>query len=127
MSSACPGTARFPRQCGSDVHERRGAGAAAALTKWGVLASEVAPLVAPMLLLVKEAAATDPELLGLLEDSDAQRLTRMRHNAQVLADRGFLSADVSVKHAADVMWTLSAPELYGLLVVRRGLKCRSLR
>ncbi len=91
------------------------------LRKWGVLASEVAPLVAPMLLLVKEAAATDPELLGLLEDSDAQRLTRMRHNAQVLADRGFLSADVSVKHAADVMWTLSAPELYGLLVVRRGL------
>jgi AcrR family transcriptional regulator len=90
------------------------------LRNWGVLASEVSPLVSPLLLLVREAAASDPELAELLARSDAQRLRRMRHNAQVLAEREFLRDGVSVKQAADVMWTLTAPELYGLLVVRRG-------
>ena len=44
----------------------------------------------------------------------------MRHNARTLASRGFLRDGVTVKKAADVMWTLTAPELYELLVVRRG-------
>ena len=90
------------------------------LRSWGVLTSEVAPLVAPLLLLVRDAAATDPELVELLERSNAQRLERMRHNARLLAKRGFLRQGVSVAHAADLMWTLTAPELYELVVVRRG-------
>ena len=90
------------------------------LRNWGALASEVTPLVAPMMLLVREAAASDPELAALVHDIDARRLTRMRHNAKVLADRGFLRRGVSVQHAADVMWTLTAAELYELLVIRRG-------
>lgn len=87
---------------------------------WGALSAEVAPLVAPILLLVRAAAATDPDLAELLEQTDEQRLTRMRHNAAVLAERGFLRPGVSLDAAGDIMWTCSSPELYDLLVLRRG-------
>jgi len=88
--------------------------------RWGTLTAEVSPLVAPLLLLVREAAASDPELRVVLRDIDQKRLTRMQHNAQVLAARGFLRAGVTPDEAGDLMWTLTAPELYDLLVVRRG-------
>src|SRR5947209_6152691 len=38
---------------------------------WGTLTSEVAPRVAPILLLVRTAAATDPEVAVLLAELDA--------------------------------------------------------
>jgi hypothetical protein len=88
--------------------------------KWGALTAEVSPLVSPILLLVRAAAATDPDLAALLEDADEQRLTRMTHNAAVLAERGFLREDVNPRAAADIMWTCTSPELYDLLVLRRG-------
>lgn len=88
--------------------------------KWGALTAEVAPLVAPILLLIRAAAATDPELLALLKETDAQRLKRMGDNAGVLAKRGFLRAGVSRETARDVMWACTSPELYELLVLRRG-------
>jgi len=88
--------------------------------KWGALAAEVAPLVSPILLLVRSAAATDRELADLLRESDEQRLARMQQNARVLAKRGFLRADVSVAAAAELMWAYTSPELYDLYVVRRG-------
>jgi hypothetical protein len=56
----------------------------------------------------------------LFEEADEQRLTRMTHNAAVLAKRGFLRADVSSKVAAAIMWTCTSPELYELLVVRQA-------
>jgi hypothetical protein len=91
-----------------------------------VLVSEVAPLVAPILLLVRAAADTDPELRLLIERHDEERLARMRHNAQRLSRRGFLREGVSVDRAADVMWTLTSSDLYELLVLRRGWTARQL-
>jgi AcrR family transcriptional regulator len=87
---------------------------------WGVLAAEVAPLVAPIHLLIRDAAATDPEMATLLADSDRQRRIRMGHNARTLADRGHLKPGVTWEVASDLMWTYSSPELYELLVVRCG-------
>ncbi len=87
---------------------------------WGELASEVAPLVVPIHLLVRDAAVTDSEMASLLLDSDAQRRDRMRHNARTLADRGQLKPGLSIEGATDVMWTYSAPEMYDLLVIRCG-------
>ena len=87
---------------------------------WGTLSTEVAPLVAPIHLLIRDAAATDPEMAALLHDSDRQRRERMRDNARTLADRGYLKSDVTLEDATDVMWTYSSPELYELLVVRCG-------
>ncbi len=116
------GRGRVPAPQRSDEMSAREKDPREILRRWGTLASEVSPIVSPMVLLLREAAAAagDPELASLLEEIDAQRLARMRHNAKVLADRGFLRRGVSVEHAADLMWTLTAPQLYELLVVQRG-------
>jgi AcrR family transcriptional regulator len=87
---------------------------------WGVLAMEVAPRVAPVLLLVREAAASDRELARLQAEMDAARLTRMTHNARTLLKGGHLRSGITLDAATDVLWTYSSPELYELLVIRRG-------
>jgi AcrR family transcriptional regulator len=104
----------------SDAMSDREADPQSIVQQWGALAAEVSPLVAPILLLVRSAAATEPSLAAVIADANAQRLSRMRHNANKLARRGFLRTGVTATVAADVMWALVAPELYELLVVRRG-------
>jgi AcrR family transcriptional regulator len=92
----------------------------ALVDKWGAFVAEISPLAAPVALLVRAAASTEPELATLLHDIDRARLTRMTVNARVLARRGFLRRGVSIADAAAIMWTYTAPELYDLLVVRQG-------
>lgn len=87
---------------------------------WGVLTTEVAPRVAPILLLVRAAANADPDMAGLQSELNTQRLERMTHNARNLAASGALRDDMTVEHAAEIMWTYSSPELYELLVLTRG-------
>ncbi len=84
------------------------------------MTAEIAPRVAPVLLLIRAAAATDPEVNALLEEMDGDRLRRMTDNARRLRDAGHLRAGITLSNAADVLWTYSAPELYELLVTRRG-------
>jgi AcrR family transcriptional regulator len=87
---------------------------------WGVLTMEVAPRVAPVLLLVRDAAASDPELARLQAEMDAARLTRMTQNARTLLEGRHLRPGIALEAATDVLWTFSSPELYELLVIRRG-------
>ena len=86
----------------------------------GRLTAEVAPLVAPLMLLIRDAALADPEMSTLKTDLDQQRLDRMTHNARNLAAAGHLRSDITIEHAAEIMWTYSAPELFELLVIQRG-------
>ena len=86
---------------------------------WGRLTAEVAPRVAPILLLLRAAAASDPEVQSLLDEMDDDRLRRMTLNARRLRDAGHLRKGIALSEAADVLWTYSAPELYELLVLRR--------
>jgi AcrR family transcriptional regulator len=92
----------------------------ALVAQWGRLTAEVAPLVAPILLLVRDAATADPELRTLQDELDADRRRRMRANAKHLHDAGYLRDGISLAHATDVLWTFSAPEFFELLVLRRG-------
>ena len=87
---------------------------------WGRLAMEVSSRVAPVALVLRNAAATDSEAASLYDELEGQRLERMKDNARFLHDAGFLREDVSVKEAADVLWMSAAPEIYELLVLRRG-------
>jgi AcrR family transcriptional regulator len=87
---------------------------------WGRLTAEVAPRVAPVLLLVRAAAAVDADVVPLAQQLDDERRSRMRDNAQRLRDAGHLPGHMSIEQMADVLWTYSAPELYDLLVQRRG-------
>jgi AcrR family transcriptional regulator len=75
----------------------------------------------PILLLLRDAARTDPELGVLLDEMDSDRLRRMTDNARRLHAAGHLRSSVTVARAADVMWTYSSPELYELMVLRRGM------
>jgi AcrR family transcriptional regulator len=87
---------------------------------WGRLAGEVAPRVAPVLLLVRAAAAVDTALAPLHEEMDRDRLTRMTANARRLHEGGHLAPGLTLDRARDVLFAYSSPELYEVLVVVRG-------
>jgi AcrR family transcriptional regulator len=90
------------------------------IRSWGRLATEVAPRTAPILLLVRSAAAVDPDLAALDEEMERDHLARMTHNARYLVDGGHLRPGITPERARDVLVAYSSAELYDLLVVRRG-------
>ena len=94
--------------------------ARALFQNWGAFVAEVGPLVVPILLLIRTAAASDAEMAALYEEAEAARLEWMEHNARHLHDRGHLREDVTLAQGRDVLWTYSSPELFELLVLRRG-------
>jgi len=87
---------------------------------WGRLVTEVAPRVAPILLLIRSAAASDPDMAALHDEVVRERLSRMELNARHLHERGDLRAGLTREEARDVLWVYSSPELYELLVLRQG-------
>ena len=90
------------------------------LRGWGTLSTEVAPEVAPILLLVRVAAATDTDMARLFAEAEAQHRRRMRHNARRLHQRGWLRPGIGVEKATDILCAYSSVELYNLLVLRSG-------
>lgn len=89
------------------------------IRKWGDLATEVMPRVAPILLLIRSAASSAPELAALWEELEDQRLRRMAENAQYFVDGGHLREGRTLEEARDVLWAYTSPELYERLVLRR--------
>ena len=89
------------------------------MRKWGALTAEVAAEAAPIRLLMRAAAGTDPDVAALLEESNRHRLKRMRHHARFLSERGYLRQGVTLAEATDILWTCSSVELYELLVLQR--------
>lgn len=87
---------------------------------WGAFMAEVASQVAPIVLLIRAAAASDARMAELLAEVDEQRLQRMEANARTLFERGDLRRGLTLEEARDILWTYTAPELYELLVARRG-------
>ena len=108
----------------SDEMRERETDARKILRYWAGLIAELGPEVSPIRLLMRSAAASDPDVAQVLKESDDERLQRMRHNARFLAKRGYLRAGVSRTDAADVLWTCTSAELYELLVLRRGWSLR---
>lgn len=104
----------------SDEMRERESDPAAIMRNWGALTAEVASVVMPIRVLIRSAAGTDPEMTLLLEQGDNERLERMRHHAQFLADRGVLREGITADKATDVLWTCSSVEIYDLLVQKRG-------
>jgi AcrR family transcriptional regulator len=92
----------------------------ALIRAWGAFVAEVAPRVAPIVLLIRAAASSDHRMAELLTEVDDQRLQRMTAGARTLFERGDLRSDVALDDARDILWTYTAPELYELLVIRRG-------
>src|SRR5437868_3192932 len=86
---------------------------------WGKLMTEVSPRISPILLLVRTAAATDPEMHQLEKLISEQRLRRMTQNARTLVDNGHVRRGITLERAAEILWTYTAPDFYALLVLER--------
>lgn len=115
---ALEGSGAVPAETRSDALHRTEKDAATILRGLGTLTAEVAPRVAPILLLLPPGAATE---LGVLRSElDAARLERMGTVAADLAANGHLRAGLAVDEATEILWTYSSPELFGLLVLARG-------
>ena len=92
----------------------------AVIAGWARLATEVAPRVTPVLLLVRDASAGDPTMREVHDEMEVARWERMTDNARHLAEGGHLRTGVDCGTAADVMFAVSAPEMFEMLVLRRG-------
>jgi AcrR family transcriptional regulator len=119
-SRALAGEGPVPAEQRSDALHTRELSGREIIEAWGKLTAEIAPRAAPILLLVRDAAATEPDVRELLDELDADRHRRMTVNARRLRDGRHLRPGTSLNRAADVLWTYSSPELYELLVLRRG-------
>jgi len=86
---------------------------------WSRLAQEVAPQVAPLLLLARAASVADPRLRQEYDELEAVRLDRMRDNATALSALGGLREGITVDEAGDVLFAVSSPEMYEVLVLRQ--------
>lgn len=70
--------------------------------------------------IVRGAATADPEIAALLRQRGARRLQDTRAMAESLARKQALGPGLTIEQATDLLWALSAPELYRLLVAERG-------
>lgn len=80
--------------------------------------------LAPLFRVLQGAAPLDPELASLWQSISQRRAKNMRLLAAELAATGRLRRHLSVEKAADVIWSMNAPEFYLLLVEERGWSSR---
>lgn len=90
------------------------------LTIYGEHLRSSTPRRAPLELLVRDAAMTDPGAAKLAEQLRGERLSGMERFADHLRRSRSLRPGVSRNAARDVLWTLISAELYELLVLQRG-------
>lgn len=117
---ALEGEAPIPAERRSDDIQTRESDPRTIIRAWGAFVTELAPRASPILLLIRDVAPTDAAVRALWDELDADRLARMTDNARRLRDAGHLHPGTSLAQAADILWTYSSPELYQLLVLRRG-------
>jgi AcrR family transcriptional regulator len=90
------------------------------LEMYGAHLAEVNPRVGPLLLVIRDAAASDPGAADTWRQLQAERLTGMTAFAQQLDGGHHLRDDVSADEARDVLWTHNSAEVWDLLVNQRG-------
>jgi AcrR family transcriptional regulator len=78
----------------------------------------IAGRLAPLLGMIQQAAAAEPELATLWREIADRRAANMRRFVADLAAVAPLRADPD--QAADIVWATNAPEFYQLLVGQRG-------
>ena len=119
------GTGPIPAEQRSDEIQLQQPDPREIIRRWGEFVTEIAPIAAPILLLVRDAAGTHPELRRLLEEMDEDRLRRMTDNARRFVAAGHLRQGMTIADAANVLWTYSSIEMYELLVLRRRMPLKT--
>jgi AcrR family transcriptional regulator len=114
---ALEGSGDVPAETRSDLLQATEHDARTLLRGLGRLTAEVAPRIAPLMLLLPVAGG---DMAALRAELESSRLARMSLVASRLAAHGHLRPGLSPDVAADILWTYSSPELFGLLVLGRG-------
>lgn len=115
------GSGGLPAEQRSDLAQSTATNAASLMDQFGRFTTEVGPLEAPILLLIRDAAATgDTDMADILRETDDARHRRMLTNARQIESRGFLRPGLSALEAADIMFACTNPDLYESLVIKRG-------
>jgi AcrR family transcriptional regulator len=66
------------------------------------------------------ATRVDPEMESLWQEGGVRRREGQARWVRAWSEAGMLRADVGEGEAADVLWALTGPDVYGLFVVDRG-------
>jgi AcrR family transcriptional regulator len=90
------------------------------LLMYGRHIGQVEQRVGPLLLVVRDAAASNPDAADLWHTLQHERLTGMRMFARHLDQGGHLRPGVSVAEAADVIWAFNSVETWDLFINQRG-------
>ena len=98
----------------AEIHDA--AGFARLLADWF---AEVAPRVAPVFRVIREAAAVDPEAAELDRQRAAQRLRNYAEGVAAMQRRG-IAAGKATDELAAAIWSIGYPETYRMLVIEQG-------
>ena len=82
--------------------------------------SAILERVAPMFVIMRVAAKTEPGIAELLKIRLEQRLRNLTAVAQRLAAQKALREGLNAEQATDIIWTITSPEVFSLLTVDRG-------
>ncbi|WP_235780611.1 TetR/AcrR family transcriptional regulator [Sinomonas notoginsengisoli] len=115
------GVEDVPAEARSDAAQQAATDARALMAQFGRFVSELSPRGSPIMLLIRDAAASgDADMAALLDAVDNARYERMLHNARQVIARGLLRPGVDEDEAADVFFMTTSAELYETLVIKRG-------
>ncbi|MGH9188087.1 MAG: TetR/AcrR family transcriptional regulator [Acidimicrobiales bacterium] len=87
---------------------------------YGEFLAEVSPRHVPVQIVIRDAAASDPDALAVWADLQTERLTGNAMFAEHLQQLGALRRGISTSEARDVIWAYNSPEVFQLLVLDRG-------
>lgn len=76
--------------------------------------------VGALLEIIRSASSVDPDIGALWERIQSDFYDNQRAIVDTLAERGALRPGLGADEAADLLWTLNHPAIWGLLVGRRG-------
>jgi hypothetical protein len=76
--------------------------------------------VAPIFEIVRMAAKTEADIAELLNNMLGERMKNMRVFVHHVAANSPLRAGLDEEQAAEIVWTVSSPDVYRLLTVDRG-------
>lgn len=76
--------------------------------------------VAPLFEIMRVAAKTEPDIADLLKNLLSERLHNMTAVVHKVATHSSLRTDLTEAQAAEIVWTLTSPEVFTLLTIDRG-------
>ncbi len=94
--------------------------AAAALEVFVDASMDILGRVSPLVAVMTEAAAGEPEVRAVSEIGEQRRVESYRAVVRVLAKKGGLRRGLGIERANDILLTLLSGEVYQLLCARRG-------